>query len=140
MKQLNIKLLIIVFCGILGVGSIVYIVSSVVPKTLVTLSKASSSGKLSINHSFPLGEVVAVDSNGVDKCIVNVFLMDKDSRPVTGESVKLLGAENIKQVNEASDSNGKVAFEITSTTKGQFELTASVEGVPLPKKVKVTFR
>ncbi len=46
----------------------------------------------------------------------------------------------IEAVNALSDKNGKVSFELTSTTEGQFKINAMYGGSQLPQTIVVTFR
>jgi len=67
-----------------------------------------------------------------------VYVLDKSSKGVKGIQVSLSGMG--EEMEGLSGVDGKTVFELTSTTEGVFELTASVGGVPLAKTLKVTFR
>lgn len=121
-------------------GLVIFLASNVVPKALVTMTKASSAGAVSINNSYLIGEKILAEADGKDKCKVNVFLTDNDGKAVQGKSVGLTGANNIEPSTKATDATGKASFEISSTEEGQFTLSASVGGVALSKKVTITFR
>jgi len=117
-----------------------YLATSVVPNVLVTLSRASSSGKLSMSNSYLLGEKILANSDGKDTCIVNVFLLDTEGKGVSQKNVMLVGMDNIKPVSGVSNKDGMVKFTMASDIEGQFEILAVVDGSQLPKKIKVTFR
>lgn len=129
-----------------GLGALVvmmfYVSTSVLPQTLVTLSKASPATKISLSGSYVIGEKMVAKADGSEAATINVFLLDANSQGVAGKSVSLTGVDNIKAVggNALSNSDGKVSFELRSTTEGVFPITALVEGVELPRKVSVTFR
>jgi len=124
----------------MAVGSY-YVASSVLPNVLVTMTKAAPAVKVSIGGSYLLGDKMVAVADGKDKAKVNVFVLDNSGKPVSKKLVSLAGIETISPVgNGFSDNQGKVSFEMTSTVEGVFPLEASVEGVPLPRKVSVTFR
>ena len=127
----------------LAVGGLLltaYLAIAVVPKALVLFSKAAPASKVSIANSYVLGAKILAKADGKDECKINVFVLDASGKGVSGKKVELSGAKDIKTEGTTTDNDGKMAFTLTSLTEGQFELTASVAGVPLPKTIKVTFR
>lgn len=127
-----------VVLGIIGIGFIYFMAQSVVPKVLVTFTKAAPASKVSLTSSYLLGGRILAKADGVDKCTVNVFVLDESSKGVSGKVIVLSGMESDLEV--VSDMDGKAQFEISSATEGQYELSASVDGVALGKSLKVTFR
>ena len=128
------------FSGIgflVGAAMVVYLGTSVIPKALVTLTKASTIQKVSINNSLLIGQKMMAKADGQEKCIVNVFVLDSESKGIKGKPVQLSG---LGELNGITDSLGKATFELTSTTAQQYELTAQIGGVPLSGTVTVTFR
>lgn len=123
---------------IAGIGFTLFMAIAVVPKIFVSLTKAAPATKVSINDSYLIGGDILAKADGVDKSIVNVYVLDKNSKGVKGIQVNLNGTG--EELEGLSGTDGKVVFELTSTTEGIFELTASVGGVPLAKTLKVTFR
>ncbi|MEI8068056.1 MAG: Ig-like domain-containing protein [Candidatus Shapirobacteria bacterium] len=140
MKNINKKTLIIVLIVILGMGLVVYLATSVVPKALVTMSKASGYGKLSLTNSYILGEKILANSDGKDSCVINVFMLDTNNKGVPKTTVRMIGMDTIEPMSTVSDNNGKATFKVTSTKEGRFVLTAIVNGSELTKKINVTFR
>lgn len=118
---------------------ILYLAISVLPKTLITLSKASFSDKVVASNSYLLGEKILAKADGKDNCIVSVFLLDKDSKAVKGKSVELTGMENITP-SGLSDNDGKITFKLNSTNGGQYRINANYGGQALPQTIVVTFR
>jgi len=121
-----------------GLGFTLFMAITVVPEIFVSLTRAAPATKVSISDSYLLGGDILAKADGVDKSMVNVYVLDKNSKGVKGVQVSLSGMG--QELEELSDVDGKAAFELTSTTEGTFELTASVGGVPLAKTLKVTFR
>lgn len=127
--------------GLVGVllvlGLVFYLSSSVIPKVLVTMSKATGDQKISIKNSFLLGSQMAASADGKDKCVVNVFVLNSDGKGIAGKQVQLHG---LKDQSAMTDASGKATFEMTSTEAKQYALTASVNGSTLKNTVTVTFR
>lgn len=132
------KMLLSALLGIIGVIFVYFMAQSVVPKVLVTFTKAAPASKVSLSSSYLLGGRILAKADGVDKCTVNVFVLDASSKGVSGKLVVLSGMKDDLEV--VSDMDGKAQFEITSNAEGQYELSASVDGVALGRSLKVTFR
>jgi hypothetical protein len=128
-----------VFGIFLIVVFILYLATSVLPKTLVTLSKASFSDKVVVSNSYLIGQKILAKADGKDDCVVSVYLLDKDSKAVRGKSVELVGVENIKS-SGVSDNDGKITFKLTSTEEKQYRINANYSGQQLPQTIVVTFR
>lgn len=130
-----------VFGGLtLGIVLVLFLSISVVPRALVVLTKASSSGKVVVGNSYILGQKILAKADGKDECIVNVFLLDKNGRGVAGKTAEIKGIDGITKISDLSDKMGKQSFEVVSSVGGQFKLKATVDGVELPQTVTVTFR
>ena len=136
----NVKPMLIVGGVVVGMMLVLFLATSIIPRTLITLTRASNSGAVVVNGSYLLGEKILAKANGKDKCAVNVFLLDKNGKGVAGKTVDLTGMEGIKQVNALSDDDGKVKFEMTSTEEKQFRINALYGGLQLPQTIVVTFR
>lgn len=96
--------------------------------------------KVSISGSYIIGSKILARADGKDTCVVNVFLVDDTGKGVPGKIVEMTGVDGITSTDSQTDSTGKMTFEITSLKEQQLELSATVDGVQLPKKIKVTFR
>jgi len=122
---------------VMGLALISYLGSSFIPKTLVTLSKASMKQTISVKESLVLGQKIMAEADGQEKCVVNVFVLDKDGKGIKGKIVQLSGLGELELVTDAS---GKASFELVSSVAGSYELVASINGTALTKTVKVIFR
>lgn len=118
---------------------VLYLATSVLPNTLITLSRASFSDKVVTSNSYLIGEKILGKADGSDNCIVSVFLLDKDSKAVKGKSVALTGIENVKP-SGVSDNDGKITFKLTSMEEKQYRINANYSGQQLPQTIVVTFR
>ena len=140
-KNIKAKPVVIVGGVVLGMVLVLFLATSVVPKALVTLTRASSSGSVVVGGSYLLGEKILAKADGKDACVVNVFLQDKNGQGVEGKTVELTGmTDGIEPVNTLSDKNGKISFKLTSVTEGQFKINALYSGSQLPQTIVVTFR
>jgi len=123
-----------------SVVGIYYLASSVIPRALITATKASVGVTVSLADSYVIGEKILARADGEDKCRVNVFLMDREGRAVPGKEVEMTGMEGIVTEKAISDTNGKVSFEMSSNKEGQYDLKAMVGGAEMSRGVTVTFR
>jgi len=143
MKKINRKTWIIMISVLLGLGVVYYLTTSVIPNVMVTLTKAAPATKVSINQSRVLGSRILAKADGLDKCVVNIFLMDESGKGVKGKTADLVATDSgveIRQMNAVTDDNGRIAYELTSLTEGQYRVEAMVDGVPVGKTITVTFR
>lgn len=133
---------ILALVGILGGLIVLYILSSnVVPKLLITSSKAAVETKMAVSSSYVIGGKTMAKADGTDACVVNVFLRGSDDKAVAGKTVILSGLDSITPKQVKTDIDGHAKFQITSTVEGKFEITAAVDGVPMTgKSVTVVFR
>lgn len=135
----NNKLYIKLFLGILGLFFLGFMAVKVVPSIFVTWTKAAPSTKVSLANSYLIGGNILAKADGIDKCVVNVFVLDNGGKGVGGVMVTLDGMEG-NTIESVSDKDGKAIFNIVSNKEGQFILSAIVGGAPLEKSLKVTFR
>jgi len=110
----------------------------VIPRALVTFTKAAPASKVSLENSYLIGGRILAVADGSDKCTVNVFVLDASGKGINGKIVRVLGMETDLEL--VSDNDGKASFGVVSSKEGQFILTATVDGIPLSKELKVTFR
>ncbi len=128
----------------LGIGLLVtllllFLATKVVPSVLVTLTKAAPASKVSVGNSYILGGKTLARADGEDKCVVNVFVLDKDSKGVKGVAVSLLGTPE-GEIESISGVDGKTSFELSSKIEGQFPVSATIARTPMAGGVKLTFR
>jgi len=125
--------------GIFGLVFVGYMAVAVVPKIFVTWTKAAPSTKVSLANSYLIGGKTLAKADGEDKCKVNVFVLDKSGKGISGVAVTLSGMEE-GDIDVVSGVDGLAAFGLTSLVEKQFTLSASIGGAPLDKTLKVTFR
>ena len=138
--KLNDKRVVVGGLAVIGVLVIMVVAYNLVPKVMVTLTKAAPATKVSVYDSYVIGSNLLARADGEDTAIINVFLLDKNGKPVAGKMADLTGAGNIVAKNQLSDSDGKIVFEVRSTEERQYELSGVYEGMPIGSPVTVTFR
>lgn len=112
----------------------------VVPRALVTMTKAAPASVVSLTNSKLIGQKILAKADGKETCLVNVFVLDSSGKGVANKPVSLEGLASIEPAEVQSDSEGRATFRMTSATQGTFKLTATVSGASLPGELKVTFR
>ena len=135
--KINNKVLFSAIGIVIGLLVLFFLGTSVIPKTLNTLVKASTNQTVSVKDSLLIGQKMMARADGEDKCVVNVFVLDKTGKGIKGKLVQLSGLGELEAVTDAS---GKALFELTSAEARQYELSAQVSGMPLSGTVTVTFR
>jgi hypothetical protein len=125
---------------VVALGIIFLLAGYVVPRVLVSLTKAAPVNKVSLSSSKVLGETILARADGKDTCVVNVFIMDASGKGIPGRRVALAGVDNITPLSAVTDDSGKAGFSMVSTVENQYVISASVDGVQMPMTVKVTFR
>lgn len=125
---------------ILGLAFLLFVGSGLVARGVVFLTKAAPAGSISLSESYVLGSKLTAIADGKDTAKLLVFVRDKESRGVAAKVVTVSGLASLEGHETKTDTDGKASFDATSTTPGQFTLTASVNGVALPGTVTVTFK
>jgi hypothetical protein len=136
----NRGVLIYIILGIIGIILIYILTTNVIPKAMITLTKAAPSTIVSLDASYLLGGKLLAAADGKDSAIVNVFVLDKDGKPVSGKNVSLNGVTTYSPKQIITDLQGKAVFSITSLEEKQYVVEGVIDTVPMGKKVSVTFR
>jgi len=111
------------------------------PKMTVSfMTRASRVGDVDNQTSYVIGEKLLCKADGKDECGVDVFVADKDGLAVQDKKVSLTGADFIRAKSEVTDKYGQAKFGIVSKTEGQYQLTATVDGIKLARTVTITFK
>lgn len=112
----------------------------VVPRALVTMTKAAPASIVSIVDSKIIGEKILAKADGKDSCVVNVFIMDKSGKGVSGKEVVIEGLPKSNFMQQSTNIEGKASFKLTSLDEGTFKIMATVSGAELANQIRVTFR
>lgn len=124
----------------LGLAFLLLLGSNLVARGVVLLTKAAPAGSISLSESYVLGSKLTAVADGKDVAKFLVFVRDAESRGVAAKVVTVSGLPSLEGREAKTDTDGMASFEATSSVSGQFALTASVNGVPLPGEVILTFK
>jgi hypothetical protein len=124
--------------GLVGLGVVYFMASFVVPKMLVTLTKAAPASVVSLSKSYFIGGKMLAKADGKDSCVVNVFALDATGKGVKEKSIELTGM-GTEVLSEITNTDGMASFKVSSATEGQYKLTATIDGVPVGRELTVTF-
>ena len=141
--KLEKRTLVVVALALVGLVLTYYLATGVIPRVMVTLTKAAPAKTISFGKSLVLGEKLLARADGKDECIVNVFILDESEKGVVSKRVVLSSTETVVKIDPetgVTNNDGKASFKMVSSKEGQYELKAAVEGIDLGKGMKVTFR
>lgn len=105
-------------------------------------SRAAQVRTVSVEKSYLFATPLLAQGNGREKIRVNVFVLDSlgvgvpDKRVVIGQSQNL----TVDSIMPTTDSVGQASFDISSSVAVDYQVQASVEGISIPKTIRVTFR
>ncbi len=111
-----------------------------IPQVLITLTRAAPAGTVSAGQSIILGNNLLAKADGKDPIKVSVFLRDKDGKAVGARNVILTGLPENGTDTKKTNSEGLAEFTVTSTTAGQFTLSALADNLNLANTIVITFR
>jgi len=118
-----------------------YMAAKVLPQYTVNyMTRATRVGEVDYKQSTLIGAKSLCKADSIDTCKVTVALADENGLPVAGKVANLSGVSGIKALSTTSDKLGMIAYEVTSTVEGQFEMSAEVDGKQIEKTVILTFR
>lgn len=125
--------------GILITVFVLFLAIKVMPRVMVSLTKAAPATKVSINNSYLIGGRTLAKANDSDECVVNAFVLDKSGKGVKGVRVSLEGGPE-GEVEGISASDGKAVFNFKSKDEKQYKITGKIDGAPFGNVVAITFR
>jgi hypothetical protein len=133
------KMYVTLVLGIVGIVFVGFLAIKVLPSAFVTWTKAAPATKVFIGNSYLIGGKILAKADGIEKCVLNVFVLDSSGKGVKGVPVELSGMDG-GEMQSVSGVDGKAIFEVSSIKEGQYTMSATINGSPLSKTVKITFR
>ena len=134
----------------LAVILLLFFANMIVPRMLMYFTRAANvPGQFSLVNSYVFGSPLLAVANGEDKIRVTAFLLDDKGRGVPTAQIDLNVAAKdgaggvlpqVIVVQAVTDDFGRAVFEVVSSTKGQFLVTASISGLEFPQMATLTFR
>ena len=135
----NNKSLIIV--GILLICLIISII--VIPKTIVIFSKASSNSTstAALDNSYLFASPIQAKADGQEKVRVTIFILDGRGLGVSNKAVSLNLPQTLINIHvqPITDEAGKAIFDLSSTTQGTFNISATTNNQDIPQKLRIVF-
>lgn len=134
----NKYLAIITFLAISLIASL-----SLVLKTTIFVNKAANDNQASIalENSYLFASPLQVKADNKEKMRVTVFLLDGRGIGVPNQVVDISTSDKVSliEVQKNTDESGKAIFDLSSSTAGQFNLSAKSNGKTIPQQVKIVF-
>lgn len=97
---------------------------------------------LSVENSYVFASPVAADADGSSIIRITAFLLSAQGLGISGAKVqlKLDASVKISQNEPVTDAFGRATFDLISSTRGDYTISAEAEGALLPQKVAISFR
>ncbi len=108
-----------------------------------TSSVARITGSLSAENSYLFASPISASSDGSSVIRVTVIILNDQGLGVSGQSVslKLSGSGPlVTPVSPSTDTFGRAIFDLSSSTPGNYTISAEASGGFLPQTVSVVFR
>ena len=134
----------ILFFGIIASLLLIIIASFIAANRTSWRGRAQTPGGslLSLDNSYVFASPISAEADGVSQIRVTVFLLNTQGLGVAGQTVelKISGPVTIAKVQPISDSFGRSIFDATSSTPGDYTISASVSSAVLPQSVAISFQ
>lgn len=112
-------------------------------RTTVFFGKAAftNTNSIAYENSYLFASPLQAKADGKEQLRVTVFILDGRGIGIPNISVSLLpqSALTVKDTQAVTDDSGKAVFDISSLTKGTFNLQARADNHSIPQQVKIAF-
>ncbi len=101
-----------------------------------------SATSVSLSNSYVFASPLSAIPDGVSIIRITVFVLNNQGLGVSDQEVTLKNTEslNVSKTQSLTDSFGRSFFDVSSTTAGNYTISASVGGSVLPQKVSISFQ
>jgi hypothetical protein len=131
-------LIVIIFLSLALVASLYLVL-----QTTVLTKKATSSNQstVALENSYLFISPLQAKADGKEKMRLTVFILDGRGMGIANQTVSLSTSSkiNITSIQSQTDESGKAVFDLTSTTVGQYNVSAQTGDATIPQQVKVVF-
>lgn len=106
-------------------------------------SSARIAGNLSLENSYLFASPISAAADGSSAIRVTVIVLNDQGLGVGGREITLKtsdGSLKITPVSPTSDTFGRAIFDLSSSSPGNYTITAEVSNAALPQTVSVAFR
>lgn len=108
--------------------------------------RASSSGGgapiLSRENSYLFASPVTASADGTSVVRITVYILNSQGLGITGQKIVLTASKplTIGQTQPLTDTFGRAIFDLTSSTPGDYTVSAEAASVSLPQTVSILFQ
>ena len=97
---------------------------------------------ISKENSYVFASPVSAASDGLSIIRVTIFILNNQGLGVAGQKAQLQssGPITIRETQPVTDEFGRATFDLTSSTPGDYTITAGISGLTLPQTVSISFR
>lgn len=133
------KKILLIILLILGLTTTIFLVT----QTTIFKSRANStSSHLPVReNSYLFASPIQAKADGQEKIRVTVFLLDSNGLGVSQQTVtlKVPSILQVETIQSVTDDLGKATFNLSSSTPGKFEISASTPTLILNQKINLLF-
>lgn len=133
------KKIIFIIILIFGLITAIFLVT----QTTIFKSRASNTNnRLPVKeNSYLFASPIQAKADGQEKIRITVFLLDSNGLGVSQQTVilKFPSILQIETLQSTTDDYGKATFNLSSTTPGKFEISASTSNFSLSQKINLLF-
>jgi len=110
-------------------------------RPLIFLNRASTSTTPITQNSYLFASPVTAKADGQQSIRVTVFILDGQGLGVANQTVTLSLPAPISQkpIQPQTDQYGKAIFDLSSSSIGKFQISASVNNDTLPQSLTIVF-
>ncbi len=108
--------------------------------------RASSAGGgspiLSRENSYLFASPIAAIADGTSVVRITVYILNSQGLGIPGQKITLTTSKplTIGQTQPVTDTFGRAIFDLTSSTRGDYTISAEVANVSLPQTVSILFQ
>ncbi len=97
---------------------------------------------LSRENSYLFASPVTASADGASIVRVTVYILNSQGLGISGQKILLTPSKQltIGQTQPTTDSFGRAIFDLTSSTPGDYTISAAVASVSLPQTVSILFQ
>lgn len=135
------KLIIIILFLLLSLGlTLTYIFRTTIFSGRAFTSTSNFNGSLA--NSYLFASPLMAPADGRQLIRVTVYILDDRGLGVSNQTVSVTSTPTLSiiPIQPVTDEYGKAIYDISATSPGQYQLSASVSGSSLPQSVKVSFQ
>lgn len=115
--------------------------SSFFGRAASTSTATSIGGMLSAENSYIFASPLSAAADGTSMVRVTVIILNDQGLGVSAQKVSLKSGPGliIAATQPATDNFGRAIFDVTSSTPGNYTISAEVSGSSLPQQVSLSF-